>query len=127
MDRKWFLKCVLFSFLFFHFLGIHQFSIAGREQEKDPIGNTQSGVVPVTKELLTREGELGPASPTFKMDDTSRFLVKKPYEEVEKYMIGEVAESEGESTDTLWDDWFLGEEENRSTFTSESSEPIDKK
>jgi len=106
------------------FLCIQNLSIAGREQEKDPIGNTQTGVVPVTKELLTREGEPGPASPTFKMDNTSDFLVKKPYEEVEKYIKGEAVEAEGESSDSLWDNWFLEEEGSKSTSVSE---PVDKK
>jgi len=113
-----------FSFLFFSFFGVHKFSIAGREDEKDPIGNTQSGVVPVTEELLTREGEPGPASPSFKMADTFRFLVKKPYEEVEKYMLGEMIKPEEERLDSSWDDWFLGEEKGGNTSVSE---PIDKK
>ena len=52
--------------------------------EEDPIKKTQSAVVPVTSELLSREGEPGPASPTFKMSDTSGFFVKKPYQRAEK-------------------------------------------
>ena len=68
---------------------------------EDPIEATQSDVVLVTDELLTREGEPGPASPTFKISDTARFLVKKPYEYVEN----EDETLSGEASD-LWEGWF---------------------
>ena len=60
-------------------------------EDKDPIKDTQTRAVPVTQELLTREGEPGPASPTYKMQgETSKFLVKKPYDQVEKqYLNGD--------------------------------------
>ena len=75
---------------------------AGIEHEKEPIRSTQSDAVPVTEELLKREGDLGPASPTFKMSDTSKFMVKRPYEKGEEG--GEKAEEEkGKS---WWENWF---------------------
>ena len=71
--------------------------------DDDPVKSTQSKVVPVTKELLEREGELGPASPTYKMSDTSGFLVKKPYEEAE---IEDLAKSLSMTAEEGWEDWF---------------------
>ena len=70
--------------------------------EKDPIKATQTKEVPVTKELLNREGEQGPASPSFKMESADRFLVKKPYEKVETGESGELEEE----TSHWWQDWF---------------------
>ncbi|MBI4372424.1 MAG: hypothetical protein HY585_01700 [Candidatus Omnitrophica bacterium] len=75
--------------------------------EKDPIKETQSHTVPVTQELLTREGEPAPASPTFKMSDTSGFLVKEPYEEADMYQTD--LDDEEFSSDE-WDNWFSWEE-----------------
>ena len=54
---------------FFWVLWFVQFASASFEE--DPVKDTQSKIVPVTQELLTREGEPGPASPSFKMSDTS--------------------------------------------------------
>lgn len=78
-------------------------------QEEEPIKATQSDTVPVTEELLEREGDVGPASPTIKMEDTSQFLVKKPYERAEE----EVESVPGDESRPWWKSWFfwLGEEE----------------
>ena len=111
--------------LFFVYMTVSsKFSIAGIEQEKDHISSTQSGVVLVTSELLNREGEPGPASPSFRMPDTSKFLVKKPYEGAEKLSMHELAQLEEESLNTSSDEWFLGEEDGEN---GSISEPIDKK
>ncbi|MBI4395200.1 MAG: hypothetical protein HY583_03275 [Candidatus Omnitrophica bacterium] len=83
-------------------------SLSYAAYEKDPIKNTQSNVVPVTQELLTREGEPAPASPTFKMSDTSRFLVKEPYEVAEEAQ--ELHHWDEESALSDWDSWFSWEE-----------------
>lgn len=122
MNDKRYCKVICFSFLFLCSWGISYVCLAAND--KDPIEATQSGVVPVTKELLTREGEPGPASPSFKMTDTSGFLVKKPYQETEKVDVGKGDESREESAGSTWDDWFLGEEESGNPSTPEL---IDKK
>ena len=98
---------------------LNPFSFASFD-DKDPISATQSNAVPVTDELLNRDGEPGPASPTFKMSDTSSFLVKKPYQLVDKYDLSQPIE---ESASTLWDDWFFLEEKSQG---EPSAEPIDK-
>ena len=89
--------------------------------DEDPVKATQSKVVPVTKELLTREGEPGPASPTYKMSDTSRFLVKKPYQKVDKEELDRIIR--GTPSD-LGDDWFFLEEDQGDDSTPE---PIEEK
>ncbi|MBI1977910.1 MAG: hypothetical protein HYS55_04075 [Candidatus Omnitrophica bacterium] len=90
--------------------------------DRDPIEETQTKVVPVTQELLTREGEPGPASPTYKVSDTARFLVKKPYEEVEKSILDDLSgEEEGVVSE---EDWFSWDEEEGSPILSE---PIENK
>ena len=108
------------SFLGFWILSIAVVGFASFEE--DPIRKTQTKVVPVTEELLKREGEPGPASPSFKMADTSGFLVKEPYDQVEE----EKRESELKEDDSsiLEDDWFSWKEEADSSF---SSEPIENK
>lgn len=103
-----------FNFIWFSRLGIASF-------EEDPIKATQSKIVPVTKELLTREGEPGPASPTYKIPDTSGFLVKKPYREVDKEKLDR--KIRGAPSD-LWDDWLFLEDVPGG---DSSSEPIDEK
>lgn len=114
------LKVGLWSVFFLCF--IRPTPVARASYEEDPVKTTQSNTVPVTDELLTREGEPGPASPTFKMSDTSGFLVKKPYEEAEDNMLDDKFE-EGSSS-AWWDDWFFWEGDDESNPTSE---PVDKK
>ncbi len=75
----------------------------GASFERNPVKETQSNVVPVTEEMLNREGQLGPASPTFKIQDTAKFMVKKP--------INESAEPDDkigkeEEKGSWWDQWF---------------------
>ena len=96
-------------------------TLAAASYEKDPVAATQSNVVPVTEELLNREGEPGPASPSFKMSDTARFLVKKPYQLADEEVTGKI---QGGFPSDLWDDRFFSEENDKS---SSASEPIDKK
>ncbi len=122
MTGKRFWKMMSLCFLFWCLSGSFHFCVA--VGEKDPIKDTQSGVVPVTDELLTREGEPGPASPSFKATDTSIFLVKKPYEGIEKHILDGMLKQEEKHLDNSWDDWFLGTEESENTS---ASEPIDKK
>lgn len=85
--------------------------------DKDPIQATQSDAVPVTEELLTREGQTGPASPSFKMPDTAGFLVKKTYQEAEE--VKDADDSEDVSSSDLWDDWFTLEEDKESKSVSQ--------
>ena len=122
MNRGWVLKKTTVYILFLCFACIPKFCFAGHEE--DPIKATQSGVVAVTKELLTREGEPGPASPTFKMSDTSIFLVKKPYQQAEIQDINKITVPGEEFSPTSWEDWFSGEEESED---NSKSEPIDRK
>ena len=117
----------LFGCLFFVcFVLSPRLCIAGVTNEKDHIGATQTEGVPVTSELLNREGEPGPASPSFKMLDTSKFLLKKPYQEAEKLRMDSLVQPEDESLFDSSDEWFLGEEGNGSESVS-TSELIDKK
>ena len=89
--------------------------------DEDPIVSTQTKTVPVTEELLKREGEPGPASPTYKMSDTSGFLVKKPYQAAENI---DLVKSLSEASEEGWEDWlFWGEDEGE----GEVSEVIDEK
>jgi len=71
--------------------------------EKEPIKKTQSNTVAVTDELLEREGQLGPASPTIKMASTSEFLVEKPYSKAEEEGEGKA----GEIAKPWWERWFF--------------------
>jgi hypothetical protein len=89
--------------------------------EKDPLKETQSDTVPVTEELLTREGQAGPASPTYPMADTSGFLVQMPYEKAEEYRAGE---EEKEFSRHFWDRWFFWRRDDQQ---KETSEPIENK
>ena len=87
--------------------------------KEDPIKATQTDPVPVTEELLTREGQPGPASPTFRMEDTSKFLVKKPYEKVETE---EGLYSSEDQSSPWWDDWFSWEKEGSKDLSSEGGD-----
>lgn len=107
------------------FLLILQTAILFAAYEKDPIKATQTNPVPVTEELLTRESEPGPASPTFKMKDTSGFMARKPYEEErEAWLAEEMVESlpEDEFSDEDWDQWFSENE-----MDEQSTELFEKK
>lgn len=106
MERDFVFEAVVLLLIFF-FTGFSKLALSSFDE--DPIKATQSKVVPVTEELLTREGEPGPASPTYKMIDTSGFLVKKPYEEAEKK---EAIQRMREATPDLWSDWFFWEAES---------------
>lgn len=76
--------------------------------KRNPIKETQTDPVPVTQELLTRESELGPASPSFKMSDTtSGFFAKKPYDHILKPEFLEAKlDSETLFSDERSVDWF---------------------
>ena len=103
-------------FLFFTVVGFASID------KKDPIGDTQTKAVPITQELLTREGEPGPASPTYKMQDTAKFLVKKPYDQAEEEYLG--GSQEGDQDSALLDEWFSWDEKEAATS---EMEPVDKK
>jgi hypothetical protein len=77
--------------------------------EEDPIKKTESNVVAVTRELLEREGDVGPASPTIKMHDTSRFLVKEPYHDVDD----EVGDDSATMKRPWWHRWFFKWDKDR--------------
>ena len=66
--------------------------------------------------MLTREGDAGPASPSFRIGDTSQFLVKKNYDE-EIEGDEEVRQFDENLSSESEDDWFLWgderEEDNR--------------
>lgn len=112
MLRNQFLRLIILCF----FWVLWHAQVSSASFEKDPIKDTQSKVVPVTQELLTREGEPGPASPSFKMSDTSGFLVKKDYEEADIHQADQWLE-ESQFSDA--DEWFSWEEEDESGFASE--------
>lgn len=87
--------------------------------DKDPIKSTQTEPVAVTEELLKREGEPGPASPTIAIEDTAEFLAKKPYESI----IEEADEYQLEETDSpWWEDWFSWKEDDEKSLDSEPVE-----
>jgi hypothetical protein len=86
--------------------------------DKDPLKETQSNTVPVTEELLTREGQPAPASPTYPLVDTSGFLVKMPYGKAEEYR----ANDEAESSDHFWNRWFFWKKDQKQR---EITEPIE--
>ena len=113
-------KKAVFYFLLFYLVCPVQLGLAG--YEKDPVKTTQSNTVAVTEELLTREGELQPASPTFKMPDTARFLVKKPYQKMETKQVNQPSE---ESSSNNWEDeWFSWKGNGQDISKSEA---VDKK
>ena len=88
--------------------------------DKDPLKETQTDAVPVTEELLTKEGQSGPASPTYPMADTSRFLVKSPYGKAEEYRTDEEEESSGH----FWNRWFFWKKGEK---REETPEPVENK
>ncbi len=108
MNQKWIWKFKVLCLFFLCFACLAKLSTAAYEE--DPLKATQTNAVPVTEELLTREGQPGPASPTFKMSDTARFLVKKPYQTAEKGK--DVDQPRDESSSDLWDNWLFWEEDN---------------
>jgi len=89
---------------------------AGIEHEKEPIRSTQSDAVPVTEELLGREGDVGPPSPTMKTVDVSEFLVKKPYEKAEQ----EIETAPGEESRPWWKSWFFWLDEQKKSGEQET-------
>ncbi len=92
-------------FLFFCFVSIP--IVYGTVGDRTPIKDTQTDPVPVTPELLNRESESGPASPTFKMPDTSIFFSGKPYDYLDK----DLSDSKIDSSIDVSEDWFsLGDE-----------------
>ncbi len=91
---------------------------ASIDNERDPIKHTQTDPVAVTEELLAREYESGPASPSFKMNDTSGFMAKKPYDFLKHQ---DLIETENQANEENWDDWFLSEENG----DEKSTEAID--
>lgn len=94
------------GFLLVYFLTV-PFVLGGIELEKDPVKRTQTDPVPVTEELLKRESETGPASPSFKMKDTSTFMVEKPYEDQEQEeLLDKTSDSETDFSAENWDDWW---------------------
>ncbi len=80
--------------------------------QRDYVKETQTDPVAVTEELLTRESESGPASPSFKMKDTSTFMGEKPYGNQKKEeFLDETSDSETDFSTENWDDWFHSEKE----------------
>ena len=108
------------------FLFIFHTAVLFAAYEKDPIKATQTNPVPVTEELLSRESDVGPASPTFKMKDTSGFMARKLYEEEsETWLEDESVETglEEELSDEDWDHWFAeSESDEQSTELFEKKE-----
>lgn len=84
--------------------------------KRNPIKDTQTQTVAVTEEMLKTEGQKGPASPTFKMEDSSKFLVQKPVQKAEEKTIEETAKS----SSSWWDDWFTWKEEPKDEADSVS-------
>ena len=108
--------------IFFFVFCLHLIATDARAGfDKDPLKETQSGSVPVTEELLTKEGQSGPASPTYPMADTSHFLVKSPYGKAEEYRTDD---EERESSDHFWNRWFFWKKNEKQ---QEMREPIENK
>jgi len=92
------------------------FGYAASIGEKEPIKETQTTPVPVTDELLNREGEPGPASPSFKFKDSADFFFPDPYltdEELEEVDGQRLEEAEG-----LDEDWLFWEQEGEDSENS---------
>jgi hypothetical protein len=70
--------------------------------DKDPVKSTQSDTVAVTDELLDREGQLGPASPTIKIPLITHFFSKTPFLNAEE----EDESAAGEGDAPWWESWF---------------------
>ena len=87
----------------------------GASFEKDPIKETQTDPVPVTEELLAREGQTGPASPTFKIGNTAEFLVQKPYGNVE---VGEQTERPKKEYSPWWEGWLFWKKDGENSSNS---------
>ena len=104
------------------FLTLFYFSLVplmcGAVGDRNPIKDTQTDVVAVTQELLTREGEPGPSSPTFKMSDTSLFFSRKPFEYLDK----DLSDSKINSLSDEWEDWFSTDNSKSSTEALEQKE-----
>ena len=111
-------RLIVFAFSIFCWGLIVANAFAGFD--KDPLKETQSAAVPVTEELLTREGQAGPASPTYPMADTSGFLVQMPYEKAEEYR----ADGEKEESSHFWDRWFFWRKDEKE---AKITEPIENK
>jgi hypothetical protein len=77
--------------------------------EKEPIKKTQSDTVAVTQELLEREGQLGPSTPTMRMEHTEPFLTKVPLNDADEGALEE-ADKEGAP---WWERWFFWVDEDR--------------
>ena len=98
-------------------------SVASAAYDKDPIKTTQTQTVQVTEELLKREGEPGPASPTIRLSDTSKFLTQKPYEK-----IAEEADKDQlkEESSPWWKNWFSWDKDEEESDQGDAvSKPID--
>ncbi len=97
---------------------------AGRELEREPIKNTQTDPVLVTEELLKRESESGPASPSFKIGDTTTgFFARKPFDKQALEDLLEInLDQKDESLNEDVSDWFDASDEQ-----VESSEQLDQK
>ena len=109
-------------FSFFLFLYVFLPSSSFSSFDRDPVKDTQTQPVPVTQELLARDSESGPASPTFKMNDTEVFMAKKPYHLLQEED-QEEEWNEEDVTEQTWNQWFLLEE----TEQPQSSEAIEEK
>ena len=116
MNKRWALEV---KTGFFFLCLVWYAGTAAAYSEEDPVKKTQSDVVPVTEELLTREGQLGPASPSFKMADTSSFLIKKEYQEADE--VWERDDLLEEDSSEFGDDWLFWEDDELSL----KSEPIE--
>ena len=106
----------IFAFLF---LGFILSTASYGAFQRDYVKETQTDPVAVTEELLTRESEAGPASPSFKMTDTSLFFVKEPFDDETLEFLDVNLDPEPEVSAENWDDWFRTSEED-----VESTEPL---
>ena len=82
--------------------------------DDDPIKTTRASTVPVTEELVTKEGETAPASPTIRLYDTGLFFVKRPYDKVRE----EAEKIEDEKP--WWQSWFFWLDEDQGEGEAES-------
>lgn len=85
--------------------------------EKDPVRETQTTPVPVTEELLNREGgDPGPASPSFKLKDSTDFFSRE-HDGLEEEL-AEITGEESEEPEEFGEDWLFWEKDEENSEDS---------
>ncbi len=114
-------KYLVFGMGFFLILiGFLPFLNASSIDKRDPIKETQTTPVPVTDELLNREGEPGPASPSFKLKDSADFFSREPAVSGDK--LGDIKEEKQKEASSLGTDWLFWEKDKEGNQEDKESE-----